>query len=126
MLRLVFGSLGVPEILFILVLALLIFGPRRLPEIGKTLGKAMGEFRRATSDLKSSIEREVNLENQPPPARRAPAKPASTSVEPPLEAPEVKVESLEVETEALPPSIEKPMEGPIPPPSKDQPSSPES
>ena len=88
MLRFVFGSLGLPEILFILVLALLIFGPRKLPEIGKTLGKAMGEFRRATSDLKSSLEREVILEDKPPPVRRKPA------------APKVEVESLEVEDDA--------------------------
>ncbi|MDX1385093.1 MAG: twin-arginine translocase TatA/TatE family subunit, partial [Thermoanaerobaculia bacterium] len=44
------GPLGVPELIFILVLALLIFGPKRLPEIGRTIGKAMGEFRRATTD----------------------------------------------------------------------------
>lgn len=57
-----FGPLGVPELIFIFVLALLIFGPRRLPELGKTLGRAMGEFRRATSDLKSSFDTELALE----------------------------------------------------------------
>jgi TatA/E family protein of Tat protein translocase len=57
-----FGSLGFQEILLILVLALLIFGPRKLPEIGRTLGKSLGEFRRATSDLKRSIEQEVRSE----------------------------------------------------------------
>ena len=55
-----FGSLGMQEILFILALALLIFGPKKLPEIGKTLGKGLGEFRKATTDLKRSLEREVN------------------------------------------------------------------
>jgi len=66
-----FGSLGLPEILFILVVALLVFGPRRLPEIGRTIGKALGEFRRATTDLKRSIDTEVTLEEvrQRPPAR---------------------------------------------------------
>jgi TatA/E family protein of Tat protein translocase len=58
----VFGSLGLPEILFILVVALLVFGPRRLPEVGKTLGKAMREFRRATTDLKRSVEVEMSRE----------------------------------------------------------------
>ena len=53
------GSLGFQEIAVILVLALLIFGPRKLPEIGKTLGRSLGEFRRATRDLKRSIEEEV-------------------------------------------------------------------
>jgi TatA/E family protein of Tat protein translocase len=57
-----FGSLGFPELLLIFVVILIVFGPRRIPEIGRTLGKAMGEFRRATDDLKGSIEREVRLE----------------------------------------------------------------
>jgi TatA/E family protein of Tat protein translocase len=57
-----FGSLGVPELLLIFVVILIVFGPRRIPEIGRTLGKALGEFRRATDDLKGSIEREVRLE----------------------------------------------------------------
>ena len=56
------GSLGVPELLFILVLALLIFGPRKLPEIGRTMGKALGEFRRATSDLKRTLDTELSAE----------------------------------------------------------------
>lgn len=54
-----FGSLGFPEILFILVLALLVFGPRRLPEIGRTIGRALGEFRRATGDLKRTFDQET-------------------------------------------------------------------
>ena len=57
-----FGSLGVPELLLIFVVILIVFGPRRIPEIGRMLGKAMGEFRKATDDLKSTIEREVRLE----------------------------------------------------------------
>jgi sec-independent protein translocase protein TatA len=57
-----FGSLGVPELLLIFIVILLVFGPRRIPEIGRTLGKALGEFRKATDDLKSTIEREVRLE----------------------------------------------------------------
>ncbi|MGZ5448599.1 MAG: twin-arginine translocase TatA/TatE family subunit [Thermoanaerobaculia bacterium] len=57
-----FGSLGVPELLLIFAVILIVFGPRRIPEIGRTLGKAMGEFRKATDDLKNTIEREVRLE----------------------------------------------------------------
>ena len=59
-----FGPLGVPELLFILVLALLVFGPRRLPEVGRTIGKAVGEFRRATTELKRSINTEIALEDE--------------------------------------------------------------
>jgi Tat protein translocase TatB subunit len=54
-----FGSLGGSELLLILVLALLLFGPRRLPQIGRTIGRAMAEFRKATNDLRSSLEHEV-------------------------------------------------------------------
>lgn len=76
------GPLGIPELLFILVLALLIFGPRKLPEIGRTLGRAMGEFRRATSDLKRTINTEIALEDESvepsrPPASALPASPAT-------------------------------------------------
>src|SRR5215210_4074785 len=57
-----FGSLGVSELLLIFAVVLIVFGPRRIPEIGRTLGKFMGEFRKATDDLKNTIEREVRLE----------------------------------------------------------------
>src|SRR5205085_1844656 len=53
------GNLGMPELMLILVLALLLFGPKKLPEIGKTVGKALGEFRRASNDLKRTIENEM-------------------------------------------------------------------
>ncbi|MEA2694101.1 MAG: sec-independent protein translocase protein TatA [Acidobacteriota bacterium] len=56
------GSLGLPEIIFILLLALLIFGPKRLPEIGRTLGKGMSEFRKASNDLKRTINAELALD----------------------------------------------------------------
>lgn len=55
-------SLGMPEILMILAVALIVFGPRRLPEIGRTIGKTLAELRRATDDLKHTIEREVQAE----------------------------------------------------------------
>jgi TatA/E family protein of Tat protein translocase len=54
-----FGSIGGPELVVIFVVALLIFGPRKLPELGRTLGKAMSEFRRAANDLRDSLETEV-------------------------------------------------------------------
>jgi TatA/E family protein of Tat protein translocase len=53
------GPLGWQETMFIFVLALLIFGPKKLPELGKTIGKAMTEFRRASSELKSTWDREM-------------------------------------------------------------------
>ena len=54
------GPLGVPETIFIFVFALLIFGPKKLPELGRTIGKAMTEFRRASSELKATFDREMN------------------------------------------------------------------
>lgn len=57
-----FGSLGLPELLVIFIVALVVFGPKRLPEIGRTLGKALGEFKKASDDLKTTIEREVHVE----------------------------------------------------------------
>ena len=59
------GPLGMQEMLVIFVLALLIFGPKKLPELGKTLGKAMTEFRRASNELKTTFDREMsNLERE--------------------------------------------------------------
>src|SRR6185295_1093974 len=63
------GSLGVPEIIFILVLALLIFGPKRLPEIGRTVGKGLAEFRRASSEIQRTINAELALEEDPRPVQ---------------------------------------------------------
>jgi len=54
-----FGSIGAPEIIVIFIVALLIFGPRKLPELGRALGRGISEFRRATTDLKSTLEREI-------------------------------------------------------------------
>ncbi len=59
-----FGPLGFQELLLILGIALLIFGPRKLPEIGRTIGRGMGEFRRATNELKRTIEHEVDVEDR--------------------------------------------------------------
>ena len=53
------GNIGFPELIVIFVVALLVFGPRRLPELGRSLGKGLAEFRRASTDLKNSIEREI-------------------------------------------------------------------
>jgi sec-independent protein translocase protein TatA len=53
------GNIGFPEMVVIFIVALLVFGPKRLPELGRSLGRGINEFRRASSDLKSSIQREI-------------------------------------------------------------------
>ncbi len=55
-------GIGMPEMLLILAVALIVFGPKRLPELAKSLGRALGEFKRATSDLKQSIETDTGLD----------------------------------------------------------------
>jgi len=57
-----FGSIGMPELVIILVIALIVFGPRKLPELGRSLGKSIGEFRKASNELKSTLEEEIRVE----------------------------------------------------------------
>lgn len=57
-----FGSLGMPELVIIFVIALIVFGPRKLPELGKSLGKSLAEFKRASNELRNSLEEEIRVE----------------------------------------------------------------
>ena len=63
---LVFEFLGTTELLVIAVVALVLFGPRKLPEIGRSVGKAIGEFKRASDDFKRTWEYEVEIEQRKP------------------------------------------------------------
>ena len=64
------GSIGMPELIVIFVIALVVFGPRRLPELGRALGRTIAEFKRATSELQSTLEREVEIDAQHQPAAK--------------------------------------------------------
>ena len=57
-----FQSIGFPELMIIMVIALIVFGPRKLPELGRSLGKSIGEFRKASNELKSTLEEEIRME----------------------------------------------------------------
>jgi len=52
-------DIGMPELILIFVVALLVFGPKKLPELGKSLGRAMHEFKRAANEFKNNLENEV-------------------------------------------------------------------
>ena len=56
------GPIGMPEMMIIAVIALIIFGPRKLPELGKSLGKSIAEFKRASNELKNTLEDEIRTE----------------------------------------------------------------
>jgi sec-independent protein translocase protein TatA len=58
------GSLGMQEIVIIFVLALIVFGPRKLPEIGKSLGKGLAEFKKATNELQRTWQEEVRVDEE--------------------------------------------------------------
>ncbi len=73
-----FGSLGMPELIVIFIIALIIFGPRKLPELGKSLGRSLSEFRRASNELRSTLEEEVRIEDQKAAAART-AQPAESA-----------------------------------------------
>jgi len=78
-----FGSIGMPELIIIFVIALIIFGPRKLPELGKSLGKSLAEFKKASNELRNTLEEEIRIEEQkteaakpaPPPAPATPTTP---------------------------------------------------
>ena len=59
-----FGSIGMPELIIILVIALIIFGPRKLPELGKSLGRSLNEFKKASQDLQNTLEQEIKIEEE--------------------------------------------------------------
>jgi len=57
-----FGNIGLPELIVILAIALLIFGPKKLPEVGKSIGRALRELRRTSDEIKEKIEEEIQTE----------------------------------------------------------------
>ncbi len=64
-----FFDIGLPEILLILIVALIVWGPEKIPEIARTLGKAMRTFRKVTSDLTTTITKELDMDEKDPPSQ---------------------------------------------------------
>ena len=80
------GPLGFPELIIIFVVALLVFGPRKLPELGRSLGKGLSEFKRASNDLRQTLDDEIRDEERrtaltTPPTPPVPTPPAPLAVE---------------------------------------------
>ena len=59
-----FGSLGMPELIVIFVIALVVFGPRKLPELGRSLGRGIAEFKKATNELQHTLEQEIQADEE--------------------------------------------------------------
>ena len=85
-------GIGMPELIVILVVALVVLGPKRLPEMARTIGKAMAELRRQTADIMDEFQVQAMLDDDAPPRRPAAAPPTpsgtATSQTPPAAAPE--------------------------------------
>ena len=73
-----FGSIGMPELIIIFVIALVIFGPRKLPELGRSLGRSLSEFKKASNELRSTLEEEIRIEDQKEAAAKAQPAPTVT------------------------------------------------
>jgi sec-independent protein translocase protein TatA len=107
------GSLGMPEILLILVVALIVFGPRKLPELGKSLGQSLAQFRRASEDFKRQWEDEVVLERRriesprPSAATESSVEEVAASTEAEVEAARPEEPSADLETSEAAPTVHR-------------------
>jgi TatA/E family protein of Tat protein translocase len=109
-----FGPIGMPEMIVIAVIALIIFGPRKLPELGKSLGKSIAEFKRASNDLKNTLEDEIRTEElsdarksaEIPPTVSTPAVPIPTAVPAPPEGVTAAPEETTPREETTPPRVD--------------------
>ena len=101
-----FGSLGGPELILIFIVGLVVFGPRKLPEIGKSLGKMIGEFKRASADFQRTVEDEVETERLRKDISSAeypstPSAPTSPSTSAPAATPQIREAEGSVPTSTL-------------------------
>ena len=103
-----FGSIGMPELIIIFVIALIIFGPRKLPELGRSLGKSLSEFKRASNELKSTLEEEIRLDDQRANLESSKAAAAAAAAQPPSVVPAPPAETVSVDSTSVPPAPPSP------------------
>jgi sec-independent protein translocase protein TatA len=70
------GPIGVPELVIIFIVALIVFGPRKLPELGRSLGKGIAEFKRASNELQRTLDEEIRNEER----QKGPSTPAAPAI----------------------------------------------
>lgn len=103
-------GIGLPELIIILIVALIVFGPKKLPDLARSLGKGMAEFKKATDDFKSTIDRDVKVdldkEDVFPPEKNSPYE-ISTSAEGISPEGQVNPEPLKTDPASAPPDLEK-------------------
>ena len=107
-------GIGMPELMVIFVIALLVFGPKELPKIGKTIGKAMAELRRASEDLKEGIQREIDLSERESEGSGSPSPVAAASEKTPTAPAEAETPPGLV-TEQMPEGLAGPVTLEMPP-----------
>lgn len=116
-------GLGMPEILLILAIALIVIGPQKLPELAKTLGRAMGEFKRSAQDFKRSIDIETTIKDPvPAPSEKVKEiiKEANSEEKIKTETPKDKASEAKAATETGDAPDPQPEKGPTPPSSDDK------
>ena len=96
------GPIGLPELVIIFVVALIIFGPRKLPELGRSLGKSIQEFKRASNELRSTLDEEIRLED------RRSSVAAATAAPPP---PDVANDTADISAPAVPETVARGQQG---------------
>jgi len=75
-----FGPIGFPELMIILVVALIVFGPRKLPELGRSLGRSLNEFKRASNELKQTLDDEIRLDEHREASKTPPVPPTDPAL----------------------------------------------
>ena len=88
-------SIGIPELIVILTIALIVFGPRKLPELGRSLGRSLNEFKRASNELRNTLDEEIRIEDEKSADRqRAPDPSVPRPVEPTESVPRTKADQV--------------------------------